>query len=67
MSDGGCEGETEGPTVDVGVGIAVGAGVGVLVCVADQLAIAVLGPTRTIVFEEEELPEAPPLHPVKTY
>ena len=45
----------------------VGVGLGVAVGTGDQFAIAVLGPSITIMFEVEELPEAPPLHPLNVY
>jgi hypothetical protein len=69
------EGDTvglgEGDDEEVGRGVAecVGVGVGVIVLVddGDQLAVAVLDLSITIAFEEEELPEASPPHPVKMY
>ena len=54
-------GVIEGLIVGVGVGLGVAVGTG------DQFAIAVLGPSIAIMFEVEELPEAPPLHPLNVY
>jgi hypothetical protein len=54
-----------GETVGIGVGVGVGVGVGRF-CVS-QFAVAVLGPVMLMGFEGEELPEASPVHPEKTY